>query len=148
MRRVAFLAVVIATLVTVRPASADLILDFTGGDPGTGAGGINVTSITDFGGNSIAIDTLTVSGDGSYDGVYGVTGDVSGSLESNVGDLSFSTSPGLSSSQSLAALYARSSRQPAALSARFLSPMARLSCREQARSAAMCSPVPLRRPLH
>jgi len=92
MRRGIFFGSMIAALVMAMPASAVVVLDFTGANAGSGSGGLNVASSTNFGGVGIAVDTLTVTGDGTYDGIYHVSGNVSGSLESNVGNLTFSTS--------------------------------------------------------
>jgi hypothetical protein len=82
-------AVGAALLYTAAPAQAIVVLDFGTGDAGS-AGTVTVSG-SNVSGSGIAIDTLTVTGDGAFDGVYDVDGIVNGSGESGVGSLDFNT---------------------------------------------------------
>jgi hypothetical protein len=91
MKRLVFLAAVIAALAVAMPASATPItLTFTSaGVPAGDNGGksyIYINSSTVASAHDLAISTLIVSGAGSFDGTYAVSGTVNG-----YGALSFST---------------------------------------------------------
>lgn len=86
--RVLFVGLCVLLLVT-GSASAAVVLDFGTGD--AGSGGTITTSGGNASGAGVAIDTLTVLGDGAFDGTYDVDGTVNGSGESGVGSLDFNT---------------------------------------------------------
>ena len=98
MKRAVFLASVIVALVTVGPASAAIVLDFSTGDAGNGGQIVVVNSTSAHtasgAGSAIPIDFLTVTGTAGYDGVYDVIGTATGSLEGNVGAFTFDTASG------------------------------------------------------
>jgi PEP-CTERM motif len=88
-------AAAVATLALAMPASANVItIEFTsiGVPPGDNGGVslINWTSSTQATGSNLAISEMIVSGDGSFDGTYAVTGNVAG-----FGSLNFDTSSNL-----------------------------------------------------
>jgi len=89
MKRTFLLFGILALLAIAGPASATVILDFGTGDAGT-AGTITVTGANATGAG-IGIDSLTVFGDGAFDGVYDVDGTVTGAGEPGVGSLAFNT---------------------------------------------------------
>lgn len=99
MKRLVFLAIVIAALVTAVPGfTTPVTLTFSSdpipyGSPGSFGdyGSVNIVSNTNSTGYNIAITKLIVSGDGVYDGTYPVTGAV---YNNQYGDLDFRTDPG------------------------------------------------------
>ena len=91
-KRAVFLVGVIGSLLMANVAVADpLTLTFSTGGAGS-SGGIFIYSGTIANGWDIAIGALTVAGDGGYDGTYDVIGNVDGSVESDVGNLTFNES--------------------------------------------------------
>ncbi len=97
MKKPVFLAIVIAVLVTAMPAFTAPTLTFTS-DPFPyssqfgEAGSVNIGVNPNSTGYNIAITKLIVSGDGAYDGTYGVTGTA---YNNQYGDLDFRTDPGI-----------------------------------------------------
>ena len=97
MKKSVFLAIVIAVLVTAVPAfTAPVTLTFTSdpfpyGSQFGQAGSVNIGGGLNSTGYDIAITKLIVSGDGAFDGTYGVTGTA---YNNQYGDLDFRTDPG------------------------------------------------------
>jgi hypothetical protein len=91
MSRYLSLALVAAIACFALPAfGATIVIDFGSGT--AGAGGTYTLSGSDASGTSIPISSMTVYGDGVFDGVYAVTGGCSGSGGWGYGCLDFDTS--------------------------------------------------------
>src|SRR5437016_5790254 len=93
LKRFVVIAAVLAAGLAAAPAQAAVILDFGTGDVGAG-GTITSLSGGNWSGTGISVDSLTVLGDGGFNGTYDLTGAGADNYINGSALLSFNTSTG------------------------------------------------------